>query len=98
MKKRKKSKRIQLSKKSRVIINALSGINNAQLKVVENVLNQYLKRKPKDQDFKDCIKIYENENSSNFILSHRNVLLGKIETVSTNGKITVNFDPTCTSF
>ena len=75
-----------------------------ELRCVTKVLTQYLQREPKEEDFKNCIRMYEDnkENPDKYILCYRNVKLGLIKHVTHfnmgDTKFSVEFNPDIIEF
>lgn len=75
----------------------------AEEKCVTKVLREYLKKEPTNEDFKNCIRMFDPKYKMKYILCYKNVTLGCIShsfncTADYNGTFTVTFNPDITSF
>ncbi len=99
-------KGIQEDKKlvTKLAIDLIKKQQECELNCITKVLNQYLGYAPTEKDFKNCIKMYRDDNESpdEFILCHRNVKLGLVTHVTSikmgDTKFSVQFNPDIIEF
>ena len=89
---------------SAISVDVMKHQNQVEDKLIEKVLKMYLKREVTDEDFSNCIRIYEDENNTkmNYILCYKNVKLGLLhhECKEVEGKLKfyAHFNPDITEF
>ena len=72
--------------------------NMAEEQCITKVLTAYLKRKPIDEDFKDCTMITVSDNSKQYILAHKSTKLGMVTCIFKEGSFIAKFNPEVISF